>query len=229
MDRNVNLNPTRHFRPFWGLVLAFVFMLTIYSNCSQVKFDESSSNNVTGGETFPCKSFVQINEPFVVPAQTSAGVCYYSLLFPAQAQIPSGGSTLASVRSKDILTQAPAAPYIVRSKSFSVTLQGPRTVKLSGTVSPMGPVKVDNYFLINMPSATKAYGTADCALLGTDVITFNGNPIQLNSFGFSAGLATIEPLDVTQGFPLNQNTAVNVWALDCGSFMEVSDVYIVFQ
>lgn len=102
-------------------------------------------------------------------------------------------------------------------------------VKLSGTVNPMGPIKVDNFFVINMPSATKAYGTADCALPGTDVITYNNNPVRLNNNGFMGGLATIEPLDVTDGFPLQQSTNVSLWALDCGSYLEVSDVYIVFQ
>lgn len=214
------------------------------SATSACKEDEVQS----GGACVPyeCKSFVEIKSfPAIVPQRTSEGVCYFAKIFDKVASGPSSGAQMSNVLSRihgagassDPLSPSNVAPpFILGTFTNVFTLDGERTVKLSGSGSALSPILVDNYVLAGSRLASssreisnyRAWGTADAAIGTTGNIKVNGKDVSLAAFG-PAGTATIGTLTLTSGFLVGEQYEININALDCGGAKALSDVYLVFQ
>jgi hypothetical protein len=244
-------------------VLVSGVVLVAYQNCSrsqaftELPDTEMSSSVVSpcaenevksGGVCIPyeCKSFVEITSfPTHVPQRTSEGICYYAKIFDQVASGPSSGAQMSNVLSRihgsgvieDALSlRNVAAPYILGTFTNLFTLDGERTVKLSGSGSALSSLRVDNYVLAGSRLAAssreisnyRAWGTADSAIGTTGNIKVNDKDVPLASFG-AGGTATIGTLTLTNGFLVGEQYEININALDCGGSKALSDVYLVFQ
>ncbi|WP_413575996.1 hypothetical protein ACLVWU_16550 [Bdellovibrio sp. HCB290] len=207
------------------------------------------SNEVkSGGKciVYACKSFVEITSfPVVIPERTEAGVCYYAKLFNKIAASASSGDRLSFVSARNhsgspgasgtAVTNV-AAPYVMGAFTNKVTLQGERSVKLSGSSNALTSILVDNFVLMGsrLASSTaaisnyRAFGSADAAIGTTGKIKVNGNDVALQAFE-SGGTATIGTLLLTNDFSVGKQYELNVNALDCGGSKALSDIYLVFQ
>ncbi|WP_413585431.1 hypothetical protein [Bdellovibrio sp. HCB274] len=207
------------------------------------------SNEVkSGGKciVYACKSFVEITSfPVVIPERTEAGVCYYAKLFNKIAASPSSGDRLSFVSARNhsgspgaggtAVTNV-AAPYVMGAFTNKVTLQGERSVKLSGSSNALTSILVDNFVLMGsrLASSTaaisnyRAFGSADAAIGTTGKIKVNNSDVALQAFE-SGGTATIGTLLLTNDFSVGKQYELNVNALDCGGSKALSDIYLVFQ
>ncbi|WP_413558795.1 hypothetical protein [Bdellovibrio sp. HCB209] len=204
------------------------------------------SNEVkSGGKciVYACKSFVEITSfPVVIPERTDAGVCYYAKLFNKIATGPSSGSRLDFVSARNHASSLGAdpknvaAPYVMGAFTNKVTLQGERSVKLSGSSNALTSILVDNFVLMGsrLASSTaaisnyRAFGSADAAIGTTGKIKVNNADVALQAFE-SGGTATIGTLLLTSDFSVGKQYELNVNALDCGGSKALSDIYLVFQ
>ena len=208
------------------------------------------SNEVkSGGKciSYSCKSFVEIKSfPVVIPERTAEGVCYYAKLFDKIATGPSSGSRLSNVVARDHSTTngGPsntavtnvAAPYVLGTFTNKVTLNGERSVKLSGSSQALTSILVDNFVLMGsrLASSTaaisnyRAFGSGDSAIGTTGKIKVNNADVALQAFE-SGGTATIGTLLLTSDFSVGKQYELNVNALDCGGSKAMSEIYLVFQ
>jgi hypothetical protein len=204
------------------------------------------SNEVkSGGKciVYSCKSFVEIKTfPVVIPERTADGVCYYAKLFDKIATGPSSGSRMTNVSARDHasgLGAAPtnvAAPYVLGTFTNKVTLNGERSVKLSGSAQALTSILVDNFVLMGsrLASSTaaisnyRAFGSGDSAIGTTGKIKVNNADVALQAFE-SGGTATIGTLLLTSDFSVGKQYELNVNALDCGGSKAMSEIYLVFQ
>lgn len=192
---------------------------------------------------FKCLSIVTIpyTKTLSIPARTVNGVCYAMKIFNA---IENGDSSLTTAIDKDVVSRRHGAgtgytrnPYSMDSDLLNFILAGPRVVKLSGGANATSSIKIDNFALVGLypkaisplPSHFNAHGTAD-STVDADAMTilYKESPVVLKPFG-SSGTATVAPLDIVRTADTNLNYMLDIRALDCGGFRELSTVYVLFQ
>ncbi|QDK46879.1 hypothetical protein DOM22_17815 [Bdellovibrio sp. ZAP7] len=227
------------------------------TNSAGVSVSKTASISVTCGSNevksggkcivYACKSFVEIKSfPVVIPERTVDGVCYYAKLFDKIATGPSSGSRLSNVVARDhssanggpsnLAVTNVAAPYVLGAFTNKVTLNGERSVKLSGSSQALTSILVDNFVLMGsrLASSTapisnyRAFGSGDSAIGTTGKIKVNNADVSLQAFE-SGGTATIGTLLLTSDFSVGKQYELNVNALDCGGSKAMSEIYLVFQ
>ncbi len=195
---------------------------------------------------FSCKSVTVLSrvESVTIPPRSANGVCYAVKLFDA---IAVSDSSLSAGRDVEVLARNhdggswAANPHSMGRASINISLQGPRTAKLSSSVSGDDPILTDNFFLIGLfahgaahdaahsPSGYHAYGSRDSTIDGSQAhIQMNGVSVPLTAT-VPFGAATLAPMEVIEDSTEKNDYWLDVRALDSGGKRQLSDVYLIFQ
>lgn len=200
---------------------------------------------------FECKHFIQVDNSSdltSIPARTVEGNCYYYKLLNA---ITYSSSSLTQTFDYDIRSRSHssyltytagqvAPPYLMGKANIDFVSQSSRILKLSGDAILSKEIKVDNFMMFGLyPSDTtdfsqldkyySARGTQDCSISqSTSVIQFMNQAIPLIPLA-SGGTASIAPIEISKITEVNKKYHLDLRALDCGGYRELSDIYLLFQ
>lgn len=188
-----------------------------------------------------CQSYQEITgDMIVVPARTSAGICYYVRLMSEQSAGSSG--TRGEALATDVVARPHSPrpdegnhPYILGQKEITqLQLLGARNVALSGSFTdPQASMFIDNFFLLEQSTEVGsyrawAYGTAD-AEPGGGKISVNNFVVE-NFYSYaSGGTARVTAIDMTAAIPAGLRMSIRFRGLDCGASARASDVFMVFH
>lgn len=236
-----------------NLFILAVLFIAFFQNCGQPGLISLKNADVNSTEAFipagtpagdfTCQSVVLLapSPNLNIPARSPNGICYAVKLFDA---IASSASHLTAQLDYDVVSRdhdskvfATRNPYKLGSGLFNLKLEGPRKVKLSGGLDSSARILVDNFILVGIyplgsqPIKTyyKSYGTKDSTIdAGETYIEFKNDQIPLQPFA-SGGTATVEPLELVSDLLPMRAYTLDIRALDCGGWRELSEVYALFQ
>jgi hypothetical protein len=203
-------------------------------------------NPATAG-TYQCRSYVEIypqgGQQLAIPARDAKGTCYYVKLIGAAYYQPSSSngqldSEIVS-RNHDVPNYTAndlRHPYLLGNATLGISMEGARSLVLSGGADSSSSILVDNFILVGLapasqagnPAFYKAYGTSDSTVQNSGAIAFKQTPVYLTPFA-TGGTSTIAPLPIDGSMQTNQSYQLDVRALDCGIVGRSSDIYLVVQ
>ncbi len=184
----------------------------------------------------------QMNETFVVPARTSAEICYYIKVFDA---VPNGPSqTTRPVRS-DVKSRnhsnasnkySMAHPLVMGQRTVQIRMLGARSVMLSADRYATQNIKVDNFVLVeimreNQQKIAWGAGSEDVRYIdenGLYSVKLNDAPLAYEVFA-PAGTSEFTPVEFTNFVPLQEAISISISALDCRGSEESTDGYLIFR
>lgn len=196
--------------------------------------------------TFSCQTVkvLPLTADLIVPARDSSGTCYAIQIFQAIQDGPSNLTTTTDPqvisRNHDISTTDSTIthhPYLMGQATINLTFEGARNIKLSGQADSTSPISVDNFVMVGfgaqstaglVPADYAAYGTSDSTVNNTNGVLLDNEGVALTPFA-SGGIATVEPLDISQSIAVHQSYTLDVRAEDCGGDRDLSDVYLLLQ
>jgi prepilin-type N-terminal cleavage/methylation domain-containing protein len=205
----------------------------------QVTLKDPLTGKVTC-QAYGCSQFREITSyPIDIPPRTSDHICYYKKLFSVIPFSPSSDTPNPNMYARNHSGGTPnAAPLTLGFASNQFRLLGQRAVKLSGGISTVAPIVVDNFVVTGRRSYEEsqllndwdANGTADSTISGyrgNGYIQAYSQDVPLVSFG-PAGTATVNALVLKQ-FQIYRQYTADIHAMDCGGARQLSDVYLIFQ
>jgi hypothetical protein len=243
-------------------IISLLFIaLTAFQNCSPVDFgvaavSSSSIQDPVCGDTdscqtvqpFSCKTIQAVlpaaNGVLEIPARSEAGLCFSVKLMDA---IANSASNLTPNIDTDLISRdhdrgisSPENrrnPYLLGKSVLNFKLDGPRSVKLSGSGSQLSPILADNFILAGIypqsianpdPEYYRVYGTSDSSVGTGNGVYFRNVYLPINAFA-TGGTSTIHALDISSRVIPNSVYTLDVRALDCGAVRELSDIHLLFQ
>ncbi len=187
-----------------------------------------------------CQSFQELTgDSIVVPARTASNVCYYLRLMFAKPGAKSGtrGEAVASdvIASPHERADGDMHPYVLGQKDITqLQLLGARSVALSGSFSnAQANMSIDNFFLLEQSTEVGSYrvwvyGTSDAEPAGGKITV--GNYSVENFYSYAPkGTAQVTAINMTSAIPSGLKMSIRFRGLDCGSWAEASDVFMVFH
>lgn len=243
-----------------GFLTSATVLLFAYTNCGKQKFsfEKAESFNPFEIEDFECKSMVMLTHPtdgsaLVIPKRSGNGICYSVKLSDAVASRQSDNNYDTSVVADDHGVSGRTFNNYLRKLGEKVTrlyMQGPRSIKLSGSPDGLSQIQVDNIILVGiMPTAQlrnpayyKAYGTEDCRVWPESDIGQNAPfnegfyvaygedhyPVPVQSYG-PAGTASVEPWRIDGTIEISRDYSIDYRGLDCGGAAVATDIYLTFE
>jgi hypothetical protein len=207
-------------------------------------------------EDFSCKQvkeLTSLNDLLSIPARNGDGLCYAIKLL---SKIAASSSSLTTSVDKEVVARIHGYPntnklptitrnpYNMGSVKTEFRLEGPRVVKLAGSLDPTAKILVDNFILMgvypssqdvsqSLASVYKVMGTADSSIAGPDgqdshSIRFIDTLIPVQAYA-DRGASSVTAVDITRQAEPQVNQTIDIRALDCGNGRELSDIYLLFQ
>ncbi len=185
-----------------------------------------------------CNSYVEIDpsptENILIPARTTAKICYYVKLVNVLSNRDSQQVTpvRSDIIARDHDGETPR-PRIMGERIVNIALAGERHVLLASNTAGTNRIRVDNFvlmeFTMNGQTGFWASGSAD-APPPNGRITVGGVPVTNYQENAPSGANNYVPAhDLRPYLQLNTPVRLRGSALDCGGVAETSDIYLLFK